>query len=385
MNLIDLWYQLSPDVRGTIVRILLATLALLVVWGLRKLLAAIVVAPLRRVAEHSNRRWDDMLLDSIIVPARVLIIALGFAIGAQILQLDPGTNIFAQHLIRTLVIVALFMAGFRAVDVIAPSSVRLFGVTGLSISDRLLPFLRTMMKLLCVALCVLVIVQEWGYDASGLIAGLGVGGLAISLAAQDTIKNLFGFTTIVGDQPFMVGDFIKTNDVEGTVEHVGVRSTRIRQMDQAYVTVPNSVLANSAILNWSRLNKRWINMTLRITYDAQRRDIQSLLERVRDMLKSREHVAPDGMLVSFINFGDAGMEILIRCYILLGDWPAFTAEREQINLEIMKIIEELGLHIAFPSRAVYIDTRPSVPTPATTSASVDVQGASQATEEKIQK
>jgi MscS family membrane protein len=375
MNLIDFWNQLAPDARGTIIRLVLAVLVLLFVWGLRKVLAAIVVAPLRRAAERSQRRWDDVLLDSIVVPARVLIIALGLAIGAEILQVDPITNIFVQHLIRTLVVVALFMAGIRAVDIIAPSSVRLFGVTGLSISDRLLPFLRTMMKLLFVALCVLVIVQEWGYDASGLIAGLGVGGLAISLAAQDTIKNLFGFTTIVGDQPFVVGDFIKTNDVEGTVEHVGVRSTRIRQMDQAYVTVPNSVLANSAILNWSRLSKRWINMTLRITYDAHRSDIQTLLERVRDMLKSREHVAPDSVLVSFINFGDAGMEILIRCYILLGDWPEFTAEREQINLDIMKIIEELGLHIAFPARAVYIDTTPRA----------SVQGASQATEEKTQK
>src|SRR5690349_12367691 len=157
MNPIDLWYQLSPDVRGTLVRILLATLVLLFVWGARKVLAAIVVAPLRRAAERSQRRWDDVLLDSIVVPARVLIIALGFAIGAEILQIDPVTNIFVQHLIRTLVVVALFMAGFRAVDVIAPSSVRLFGVTGLSISDRLLPFLRTMMKLLFVALCVLVI------------------------------------------------------------------------------------------------------------------------------------------------------------------------------------------------------------------------------------
>jgi MscS family membrane protein len=380
MNLTDLWNQLSPDVRGTLIRILLATLALLLVWGLRRLLAAIVVAPLRRAAERSQKRWDDILLDSIVVPARVLIIALGFALGAEILQLDPVTNIFAQHLIRTLVVVALFMAGVRAVDVIAPSSVRLFGVTGLNISERLLPFLRTAMKMLFVALGVLVIVQEWGYDASGLIAGLGVGGLAISLAAQDTIKNLFGFTTIVGDQPFMVGDFIKTHDVEGTVEHVGVRSTRIRQMDQAFVTVPNSVLANAAILNWSRLSKRWINMTLRITYDAGRTDIQSLLEQVRAMLKSREHVDSESVLVSFISFGDAGFEILIRCYVTLADWPVFTAEREQINLDIMKIIEELGLHIAFPARAVYIDTnKPPAPMP------TSVQGGSQATEEKTQK
>lgn len=376
MNLIDLWEQLSPDVRDTLVRVILAALVLLFAWGLRKVLAAIVVAPLRRAAERSNRNWDDILLDTIIVPARILIIALGLAIGAQILQIDPTTNNFVQHLIRTLIVIVLFMAGIRAIDVIAPSSVRLFGVTGLTISERLLPFLRTAFKLLFVALCVLVIVQEWGYDASGLIAGLGVGGLAISLAAQDTIKNLFGFTTIVGDQPFMVGDFIKTPDVEGTVEHVGVRSTRIRQLDQAYVTVPNSVLANAAILNWSRLSKRWINMTLRITYDAHRSDIQSLLEQMRALLISREHVDTDSVLVRFINFGDFGYEILVRCYVTLADWGEFTAEREIINLEMMKIVEELGLHIAFPSRAVYIDNTPRPP--------MSAPGESKTTEEKTQ-
>jgi MscS family membrane protein len=376
MNLIELWEQLSPNVRDTLVRIILAALVLLFAWGLRKVLAAIVVAPLRRAAERSSRNWDDILLDTIIVPARILIIALGLAIGAQILQIDPTTNNFVQHLIRTLVVVALFMGGIRAIDVVAPSSIRLFGVTGLTISERLLPFLRTAFKLLFVALCVLVIVQEWGYDASGLIAGLGVGGLAISLAAQDTIKNLFGFTTIVGDQPFMVGDFIKTPDVEGTVEHVGVRSTRIRQLDQAYVTVPNSVLANAAILNWSRLSKRWINMTLRITYDAHRSDIQSLLEQVRALLISREHVDTDSVLVRFINFGDFGYEILVRAYVTLADWGAFTAEREIINLEMMKIVEELGLHIAFPSRAVYIDNTPRPP--------MSAPGESKTTEENTQ-
>jgi MscS family membrane protein len=280
-----------------------------------------------------------------------------------------------QHLIRTLVAIALFLGVLRALDLLAPTSVRLFSITGLTVSERLLPFMRTAFKLLFIALAILVIVQEWGYDPSGLIAGLGIGGLAISLAAQDTVKNLFGFTTIVGDQPFVVGDFIKTADVEGTVEHVGVRSTRIRRLDQAYVTVPNSVLANSAVLNWSRLSKRWVDMTLRITYDAGRSDIQKLLGSLRAMLKSREQVDPDSVVVNFIHLGDVGMEILIRCYILLADWRAFTEERETINLEIMKIIEDLGLHIAFPGRAVYIDTTPKPPPSA--------PGGSLTTEEKL--
>jgi MscS family membrane protein len=352
MNLTELWNNLSPDLRNNLVRVVLAAVALLLIWMLRRVLAALVLAPLRQLAKRSNARWDEILLDAIIVPARLIIMALGLAIGAQILQVDIQTNQFVQHFIRTLLIIALFLAAFRAINVLAPSSNRLFRLTGLTINERLLPFSRTAAKLILAALALVIIIQEWGYDVSGLVAGLGLGGLAFSLAAKDTVENLFGFTTIVGDQPFMLGEYIKTNDVEGTVEHVGIRSTRIRQPDQSYVTVPNSKLATAPVLNWSRLSKRWYNTTLRVTYDAKRSDLTQLMERIRTLLQEREQVERDSILVHFINFGDHGFEILVRCYINLADWEAFTAEKEAINLEIMSIFEELNLKIAFPARTL---------------------------------
>lgn len=352
MNPLDFWNDLAPELRNNIVRVVLAAVALLVIWLLRRVLAALVVAPLRALAKRTNSTWDDVLLDTIIIPARLIIMALGLAIGAQILQVDIQTSLFVQHFIRTLLIIALFLAAFRAVNVLAPSSNRLFRLTGLTINERLLPFSRTAAKVILAALALVIIIQEWGYDVSGLVAGLGLGGLAFSLAAKDTVENLFGFTTIVGDQPFMVGEYIKTNDVEGTVEHVGIRSTRVRQPDQSYVTVPNSKLASAPVLNWSRLSKRWYNTTLRVTYDARRSDLTQLMERIRVMLNEQEHVEKDSILVHFITFGDHGFEILIRCYIDLADWNAFTAEREVINLEIMSIFEELNLKIAFPARTL---------------------------------
>lgn len=352
MNPLDFWNSLSPELRNNIVRGLLAALALLLIWLLRRVLAALVVAPLRRLAKRTNATWDDVLLDTIIIPARLVIMAVGLAVGVQILQVDIQTSQFVQRFIRTLLIMALFLAAFRAINVLAPSSNRLFRLTGLTINERLLPFARTATKLILAALALVIIIQEWGYDVSGLVAGLGLGGLAFSLAAKDTVENLFGFTTIVGDQPFMVGEYIKTNDVEGTVEHVGIRSTRIRQPDQSYVTVPNSKLASAPVLNWSRLSKRWYNTTLRVTYDAQRSDLTSLMEHIRTMLLKREHVEVDSVLVNFITFGDHGFEILVRCYINLADWTAFTAEKEIINLEIMGIFEELHLKIGFPARTL---------------------------------
>ncbi len=355
MDFLQLWNQLSPDVRNVIIRLVLAILVLLFIWLLRRFLTAIVVVPLRRLAKRRDSRWGEALLDAFVLPARFLIIALGLTIGARILEIDPETNLFVQHLIRTFIILAILLTIYQAVDVLTPSSNRLFRLTGLSISERLLPFIRTAAKLIILAFTLVIIIQEWGYDVSGLVAGLGLGGLAFSLAAQDTVANLFGFTTIVGDQPFIVGDSIKTNDVEGTVEHVGVRSTRVRQGDQAYVTVPNSKLASSAILNWSRLSKRWLNTTLVIRYDAKPQQIQALLERIRETMATHEKVQKDSILARFVDFGEYGLQIVVRCYIWLPDWGEFTAEKEAIYMEILNIIEELGLHIAFPTASVYID------------------------------
>ncbi len=351
-NITSFWESLSPVLRDNLTRIALAIVVLALFWLLRRLLAALFVSPLRALAKRTKAGWDDVLLDIITVPARLIIIALGLLVGAEILNVDVTTSVFVVHLARVLIIIAILMAAYQIVDALAPSSNRLFRLTGLTINERLLPFMRTAIKLVLVALAGVIIIQEWGYDVSGLVAGLGLGGLAFSLAAKDTVENLFGFTTIVGDQPFMVGEFIKSNDIEGTVEHVGIRSTRIRQPDQSYVTVPNSKLASSPILNWSRLSKRWYNTTLRVTYTASRQDIVDLMTRIRAMLTAREQVEADSIIVNFINFGDSGFEILVRCYINLAEWPAFTAERETINLEIMRIYEELGLKIAFPGRSL---------------------------------
>src|SRR5262249_22476726 len=151
-------------------------------------------------------------------------IAFGLLIGAEILNVDVTTSVFVVHLARVFIIIAALLAAYSIVDALAPSSNRLFRLTGLTINERLLPFMRTAIKLVLVAVAVVIIIQEFGYDVSGLVAGLGLGGLAFSLAAKDTVENLFGFTTIVSDQPFIVGEFIKTGDIEGTVEHVGIRS-----------------------------------------------------------------------------------------------------------------------------------------------------------------
>lgn len=350
--------QIPPDIRNLILRISLAVLAFGLIWLLRRLLAWLIVRPLRALAQRSDHQADDLLLDVAMLPAQFVVVAIGLAAAAQILTTDQATIEFIDRLARSLLILALFVGLFKAVDVFALSQRRLKQVTGLAVNEQLLPFVRTALKLIVICIALVVIIQEWGYDVSGIITGLGLGGLAFSLAAQDTISNLFGFGMIVSDQPFVVGEYIKTPDVEGIVERVGLRSTRIRQNDQALVTIPNNKLAASAILNWSRLSKRWIDLRLGVSYDANSNDLRMLIERIRSMLSEQPEVEQKSIQVLFYDFSDSALQLLIRCYIFKPDWYEFQLEKQEIYLRLMDIISEMGLSIALPSRSIYIEQMP---------------------------
>lgn len=357
MEFLESLSKLLPyEARELLVRILAAVLALAIIWLLRNLLTRLLLPVLRRlVARTKNTDVDDLLLDIIQQPVRLLVIAFAIWVVAQILLLDKVAALFLQRVVATLVIVAIALGFFRGVGLIAQSTRVLSRITGIQISEALLPFLRTGLRFLVLAFGILAVLQAWGIDVNGLLAGLGIGGLAFALAAQDTVANLFGFTTIVGDQPLVVGDYIITPDVTGVVEVVGLRSTRVRQLDQALVTIPNNVLANSTITNWSRLEKRRVNFVIGVTYSTNSQQMRTLLERLRSALRTREHVLEDTVTVLFTEFGDSALNVLVRCYVALPDWLDYMVEQEEMLLEIMNIVEELGLGFAFPSQSVYIE------------------------------
>lgn len=351
--------DLPPGLQEMILRSAALIVALALIWGTRRILSALVIAPIRQITKRTSTDLDDKLLDAALGPVRLIIIALGIQLSVEALL--PNDSLFSaasQVISRTLIAVALLIGVYRFVDIMLISSRQVLSLTGIRIEDPLLPFVRVSIKLFVMAVGVVIILQVWGFDISGLIAGIGIGGLGISLAAQDTIANLFGFISIVGDRPFDVGDYIKTTDVEGLVEHVGLRSTRVRQLNQALVTLPNNKLANSAILNWSRLYKRQVNFVLGVTYTTSVDQMRELLAEIRSALVARETVQSDSVVAYFTNFGGSSLDILVRCFVMLPDWGEFTAEQEQINLQIMDIVRGKGLEIAFPTQTVYVQNVP---------------------------
>jgi MscS family membrane protein len=182
--------------------------------------------------------------------------------------------------------------------------------------------------------------------------------MAFALAAKDTAANLFGSLVIFSDKPFKKGDWILTPNVEGTIESIGIRSTRVRTFAQALVSVPNAVMANSAITNWSEMGKRRIKMRLGLTYSTNTTQMENILKDLREMLKNHSDVHQDTIMVHFDEFQDSSLSLFCYFFTTTTVWSEFLEVRENINLKIMKIVEQNGAAFAFPSQSVYVESMP---------------------------
>lgn len=361
MNIIDYIPFISDlpiEQRALIVIISAPILVWLVSFIIRKVIMGFVMAPMKRYAKTTETELDDRALSVIDRPIRVLMIGIAIAIISSLLQFKGDLDQIADNIANALIIASIFYFVYNLIDIVGVTSENVKRFTGLHIEDRLLPFLRVVAKVFVVVMGLLIVVQEFDYSITGLIASFGVIGLAISLAAQDTAANVIGFASIVSDNPFEVGDFVATGDISGTVETVGVRTTRIRKLDQSLVTIPNHSLTDAAVTNWSRLGKRRLDFYIGLTYQTSASQMRDILQAIRDMLKERESIDTESVIVNFVEFDDSALNIRIIAYILIADWAEFTAEQELINLEIMEIVESLGLSMAFPSTSVYIESYP---------------------------
>jgi len=223
------------------------------------------------------------------------------------------------------------------------------------LKDTLVKFLVRLLKITTIVIIFILLLQTWGYDIRGLLASLGLVGMAIALAAKDTARHLFGSIMIFTDSPFKVGDWIKTPDVEGTIEDIGMRSTKVRTFAQALVSVPNGNLADSAILNWSKMDRRRIKMTLGLTYATTSTQMQNILKEIRELLHNDEDIHQQTIYVHFSAFNDSSLDIFCYFFTKTIKWGEYMAVRERIYLEFMRIIEENGASFAFPSQSIYIE------------------------------
>ncbi len=222
------------------------------------------------------------------------------------------------------------------------------------VDDSMFLFILKVIRGIIYVIAGFIVITELGVNLNGLVAGLGIGGVIVTLAAQDTAKNLFGGLVIFIDKPFVVGDWIQMDTFEGTVEDITFRSTRVRTFENSLVNIPNSIISNASIINWSKMEKRRYKLNLTIELDTPLDKLEKFKSKVKDMLQAREAIFDDSIIVKFDTISDNGLNVLICSYTDSVDYNSYLAEKEDINYKIMRILQEEHIELAYDTKTVLL-------------------------------
>ncbi len=347
-------FGVSPD--DMIVFFLIIFLTLI----LRKLSIYIFEKRLAKLAKKTKTEIDDLLVVAFKSPLGYLIMVCGIYAAIASLHLPDQMGIFdiawILHFFFTLAFAfVILLLLLNLINVIAHQLYKVTQRTDTKLDEQLAPLLIKSLKVAVVTITILALMDNLGCNIASLLAGLGIGGLALALAAQETVSNIFGSITVFSDRSFHIGDWIRIEGVEGTVEDVGLRSTRVRRFDQALVTVPNSRFIRSDIINFTRMKKRRIKFYLGVSYKTSRKQMEEVVEGIKQIIKEDSKFDHNFYMVHFTEFGAYSLDIFIYCFTKTTVWDEFLAVRENFNLKIMHLLEEMGVEIAYPTQTICLE------------------------------
>lgn len=290
-------------------------------------------------------------------PLPVLVWSIGLYFALLALPMPPQYSAALRPWFDKLLninLIAMLAWGLVGASDIGPLMMqRVQGGLSIEMDPTVTNFINRLLKGVVITFAVLMVLEEVGVPVASLIASLGVVSLTLGLAAKDYATNFMGGVMILFEKPFALGDWIKTTVGEGEVEDIAFRSTRIRTLENAQLVIPNSVLVNEALTNYSRISKRLAKFTLGVTYSASRAQLETLMESIRAMLIAREDVWEDSVRVQFTGFGDSSLNILVQYYAKTGVLADFLKVQEEVNLALMGLMEQAGCEFAFPSMSIY--------------------------------
>jgi MscS family membrane protein len=305
---------------------------------------------LKRLSSRSETRLDDIIIYKVEEPVAFGVIIAGIWFGLSFLYLGEGMDAFVHKVYYVLIIFNIAWMVIRLFDAIMEEYLApVIAESDSTLDDQLLPVFRKGVKFALWLIAFILALNNAGYDVGALLAGLGIGGLAFALAAQDLVKNLFGGLTIFLDKPFMVGDRIDVAGFDGIVEEIGIRSLRIRTLDGRVVVIPNSDVANDAIQNITSEPNRKVVLNLGLTYDTDDAGMTRAVEILKDIVANNDQVE-DKEITGFNGFGDFSLNILFIYYIKKE--ADIIATQTEINLTILRRFSEAGLDFAFPTQTI---------------------------------
>jgi len=343
---------------GLVLLIVLATLAV------GRIVQFIINSYALRLAQKKGERPLTLLLRSLANPVYVAIFAAGMFLAKTPLFFDDEAGIHTtisngwMSIARVVAAIAAAYALYRLVDVIEYYLNRVVGKTETKLDDMLVPVFRKALRVTIAIIAILLISENiLGANVKSLLLSAGVGGIAIALAAKDTIANFFGSITIFADRPFQMGELVKIDEHLGQIEEVGFRSTRLRTLQGHLVTVPNSIIANSTVENLGRrpFIRRTSNIT--ITYDSGHTKAKRAVEIIKEILADVPEVGTDPQnppRVYFNEFNDCSLNIYMSYWVKPADYWVYHEVNQRVNLEMMKRFEAEKIEFAFPTQTLYL-------------------------------
>ncbi|MBI5486181.1 MAG: mechanosensitive ion channel family protein [Deltaproteobacteria bacterium] len=328
------------------------TAALAAVGGV--LLRRLTLAVLARVVRRTSAGWDDALASRLPGP-----VWMAWTIGLAAflvpwLELRSAADAWLGEVLVGALLVPAFWALYRGLDVVRDVVDDSPKVKERADIRTVIRLLTRVAKVFVLAVGLITLLAALGYPVAGLVAGLGLGGLALALAAQKTVENLFGSVSLGLDQPFRVGDFVRVEDFVGTVEAIGLRSTRIRTLDRTVITIPNGRLSEMRLESYTARDRMRLACTLGLTYSTTAEQLRRVLEGLEQVLRAHPKIWPDVVTVRFVALAASSLSVEVMAWFRTADWNEFQSIRQDVLLRFMEVVETAGARFAFPTQMVHL-------------------------------
>jgi MscS family membrane protein len=320
---------------------------------LRRVVTGIIFHYLKKLASRTKTTLDDKLFPALEAPASILIMLAGIFGALKVLKLSEASDRAVDYGSTVAFSLAVFWGLSRALGALLDHAQEMAARRNMGVA-AFMPWIKKTLITIFVILGVLMVVQSLGYDVKALLAGLGIGGLAFALAAQDTLANVFGSIVVAIDQPFKLGEAVKIGANEGTVEDIGLRSTKLRTPGRNLIVIPNKTVAAEAIINNSRFLGRRADQVFSLTYDTTPDQMDALVTEIRGIIKAEPDVDASSVLVYFRDLSASSLDIWSAYNTKNPDFGKHMELRQRVNLAIMRAVAARGLAFAFPTQTLHV-------------------------------
>lgn len=357
----EVWDQGAFGVEAD--RIIIAIVVFMAFVVLRGLVSGFLLTMLERLVGRSSNRFDDELVVALSGPIRFVFLVIGLFLASRVAPLPEEIDVAMAKVVRSLIAFTIFWTFYRCVGPLSFVLDRVVtSVGGEGMASTLKNFAVRLIRVIITVLGAAAILQEWDFNIGAVLGGLGLIGMAVAFGAQNLISNLFGGVAIFVDKIFVEGEWIKTNDVEGTVETVGFRTTKIRRFDKALVTVPNSDLADNAVTNFSRMTNRRIYWMVGLEYRTTNDQLKQVVDGLNDYIRGNDDFETDPAKVSTLihadSFNSSSIDIMLYCFTTTTKWAEWMQVKEELLYHLKTLVEDAGTGFAFPSSSIYVETMP---------------------------